>query len=46
MDAGTSCLKFSESLDKVTEQWTAIEANHLPIASDVGNATVPFDPVL
>ena len=46
MEAGTSCLIYSEPLDEVTEQWIAVKVNHLLITGNVGIATVSFDPVL
>ena len=46
MEAGPSCLIFSEPLDEVTEQSITVEANCLVIACVVGIATVPFDPIL
>ena len=46
MEAGTSCLIYSEPLDEVTEQWITVKVNHLLITGEVGIATVPFDPVL
>ena len=46
MQAGTSCLIYSEPFDEVTEPWVAVKVNHLLISGDVDIATVPFDPVL
>ena len=46
MEAGTSCLIYSEPLEEVIEQWVAVKVNHLLITGNVGIATVSFDPVL